>query len=164
MAGITSGLEYELNDPNLIVGEMHWFSMSAKTNNGGSSKMAIAQSCIPDMNVLCASLEDLIAEAITIPLKGRTHTNSGFTDAEVITIEIRNVGNNAVSNFDISYQMNGGAVVTENHAGTLAAGETLSYDFNQTADMSSVGSYTFNAWVDLENDINVDNNLSLIHI
>ena len=41
-----------------------------------------------------------------------------LSDNENITITLRNFGENDISNFDISFQINGGNIITENYSGT----------------------------------------------
>jgi len=77
--------------------------------------------------------------------------NGQLTDNEVVSIEIKNFGENDQSNFPVSYQIDDGSVVTETFTNTLVSGEIASYSFAQTADMSSEGSiYHIEAWTDLD--------------
>jgi hypothetical protein len=78
-----------------------------------------------------------------------------LTAAEVISITVRNFGVDEQSNFPISYQIDGGTVVTETFTGTLASGEVASFDFAQTGDFSAVGQmYTICSWTVLDTDEN----------
>jgi len=77
--------------------------------------------------------------------------NGQLTDNEVVSIEIKNFGENDQSNFPVSYQIDDGSVITETFTNTLVSGEIASYSFVQTADMSSEGStYHIEAWTDLD--------------
>ena len=62
-----------------------------------------------------------------------------LTDSEAVTVSIFNYGENDISNFDVSFQVDGGAVVTETFSGTIGTGETAQHTFSTTVDMSTVG-------------------------
>ncbi|MGB0788327.1 MAG: GEVED domain-containing protein, partial [Marinirhabdus sp.] len=72
---------------------------------------------------------------------------------ETVTITIFNYGLNDQSNFDVSFQVDGGAVVTETFTGTISAATSAQYTFTATADLSTVGqTYTITAATDLAGD------------
>ena len=52
-----------------------------------------------------------------------------LSDNENIIVTLENFGENTVSNFDISYQVNGGNTVTESFTGSLAYNETSQFTF-----------------------------------
>lgn len=66
-------------------------------------------------------------------------TDGSLTNSENITVSIFNYGEDSVSNFDISYQIDSETVVTETYTGSLASNETGEYTFSTTADLSSAG-------------------------
>ena len=80
--------------------------------------------------------------------------NTGIlTSTESITVTIRNFGLNAASGFDVSYQINGGATVTETYSGSIASNESVQYTFTTTADVSTEGqTYTIVASTALTGD------------
>ena len=81
-----------------------------------------------------------------------------LTSSEVITVTIINYGENSISNFDVSYQVDGGSIVTENFSGTILTGETAQYSFSSTADMSSVGTtYQIYSYTELSGDEDSEN-------
>ena len=84
--------------------------------------------------------------------------NGALTSDEVITVTITNYGENSISNFDVSYQVDGGAVVTENFSGTILTGESSQYSFSSTTDMSSVGTtYQIYSYTQLSGDEDSEN-------
>lgn len=84
--------------------------------------------------------------------------NGALTSSEIITVTITNYGENPISNFDVSYQVDGGAVVTENFSGTILTGESAQYSFSSTADMSSVGTtYQIYSYTELSGDEDSEN-------
>ncbi|MFN0276533.1 MAG: PKD domain-containing protein [Chitinophagales bacterium] len=77
----------------------------------------------------------------------------GLTAAESIVVTISNEGINAESGFPVSYQIDGGSVITETFTGTLDVGEEEDFTFATTADLSSVGTtYSIVAWTGLSTD------------
>lgn len=62
-----------------------------------------------------------------------------LTNSESITVTIFNYGENAASNFDISYQIDGGTVVTETYSGTIPSAQTATYTFTTPANFSTEG-------------------------
>ena len=90
--------------------------------------------------------------SIDSPLDG------ALTSSEVITVTITNYGENSISNFDVSYQIDSGAVVTENFSGTILAGESAQYSFTSTTNMSSVGTtYQIYSYTELTDDEDSEN-------
>ena len=91
-----------------------------------------------------------------------------LTDSESVTVSIFNYGENDISNFDVSFQVDGGAVVTENYSGTIGTGETVQHTFSTTVDMSIVGAtYVVTAYTTLtddENDANDSVTADIIHL
>lgn len=83
-----------------------------------------------------------------------------FSNSESIIVSISNEGENDITGFDISYQINGGNLITENYSGTIASGSTIQYTFNSTYDFSQAGDYTIVATVSAENDENGNNDSS----
>tara|TARA_B100002052_G_scaffold297456_1_gene328228 strand:- start:1920 stop:4877 length:2958 start_codon:yes stop_codon:yes gene_type:complete len=81
-----------------------------------------------------------------------------LTSSEEVTISIFNYGENEISNFDVSFQVDGGSVVTETFSGTIPAAETEQFTFASTVDMSSVGTtYSITSYTSLTDDENADN-------
>jgi len=76
-----------------------------------------------------------------------------LTASETVTVTIFNYGQNAVSGFDVTYQIDGGAVITENYAGSIPASTSAQFSFATTADLSIEGqTYTIVAATDLTGD------------
>ena len=90
---------------------------------------------------------DIGVIAINSPIDG------SLTNSENITVSVFNYGENAASNFDISYQVDSQTVVTETYTGSLASNETGEFTFSTTADLSSIGSvYEICAYSSLSGD------------
>ena len=68
-----------------------------------------------------------------------TPINGNLTNAEDITVTIFNFGENEASDIDVTYQIDGGAIVTETFAGPLASSTSAQYTFTATGDFSIEG-------------------------
>ena len=62
-----------------------------------------------------------------------------LTASEDVTVTIFNYGENDASNFDVTYQVDGGSTITETYTGTIGSALTDQYTFSATTDMSTVG-------------------------
>jgi len=64
------------------------------------------------------------------------------TDPVTVSAIIHNDGSQAQAGFSVQYAVNGGPSVTETFTGTLAAGASQEFTFNQPATFASNGAYT----------------------
>ena len=104
------------------------------------------------VNIIGGAQYDVGVTNITNPV------TCGLTVAEMITVEIFNYGENDVSDFEVSYSINGGEQVFETFDGTLASAQTAEYTFETTADMSTVATlYTIVASTNLNDDEDLEN-------
>ncbi len=62
-----------------------------------------------------------------------------LSENETIEITIRNFGVNPQSNFNVTYQIDGGTVITETFTGSIASATNETFTFSTTADLSTVG-------------------------
>jgi len=81
-----------------------------------------------------------------------------LSDNENIIITLRNFGQNDISNFDISFQINGGNIVTESYSGTISSTQSVQYTSDAGFDFSAEGDYEIEVSVEINNDENTDNN------
>ena len=104
------------------------------------------------INILPAAAYDIGVTNITNPVTG------SLSATETITVEIFNFGENEVSNFEVSYSINGATAVVETFTETLASGTSSEYSFEATADMSQIEAYyTIVASVNLDGDEDSEN-------
>ena len=102
---------------------------------------------------------DIGIESVDSPVSGT------LTDSESVTISITNFGENAASNFDVSFQVDGGAVVTETYTGSVASEETVQHTFSTTVDMSTVGTtYVLTAYTTYDSDEDSENDSVTVDI
>jgi len=81
-----------------------------------------------------------------------------LSNSESVTVSIFNYGENAVSNFDVSYQLDSGTIITETYSETIASTETVQHTFSTAADLSDVGTnYEICAYTSLSADEDASN-------
>ena len=81
-----------------------------------------------------------------------------LSDNENITVTVFNYGQLDVSNFDISFQIDSGNIITETYTGTLEAYGEMQFTFSETANFSNVGqTYEVYSYTGLVNDEYSDN-------
>ena len=90
--------------------------------------------------------------AITSPTTG-----SGLSDAEVVTIEIQNFGTITQTSIPVFYSLDGAAAVNETYTGSIAQGDTDTYSFTTTVDLSELTDYIIVAGTELPGDIDTSN-------
>ncbi len=74
---------------------------------------------------------DVAVEDLTAPV-----SSPNLGDNEAITVLLKNNGNEAISDFEVSYRIDEGDIVTETVTETIEAGGSLEYTFVSTANMS----------------------------
>jgi len=76
-----------------------------------------------------------------------------LSDSEEITITIENYGTTTLTNVPVTYTIDGGVnVVSETYTGSIAPGQTDTYTFSETADLSGSQFYRIEAGVDVSGD------------
>ncbi|MBK8499954.1 MAG: M36 family metallopeptidase [Flavobacteriales bacterium] len=69
-----------------------------------------------------------------------------------VSVTVRNYGQSAQSNFDVRYQLDGGALVTETFTGTLASGASATFTFAQPVTIAGNGAHALVASTNLVGD------------
>lgn len=95
---------------------------------------------------------DVELKSINSPEK----TDCQFSANHAINVTVKNFTNKNLDNISVSYQVNGGSIVTENIA-TITANQSLDYTFSKTADLSAFIDYDVHAWVHYAGDSYPDN-------
>lgn len=91
--------------------------------------------------------QDMGAVSIDEPVDG------ALSETEPITITVFNYGEDEQINIPVSYQVDGGVVVSEIIPGPLETGTSMQYTFNTTANLGLVGStYTIKSFTNLAGD------------
>jgi len=99
---------------------------------------------------------DLELTAITLPTN-TTYVNAAANVQAVIT----SFGNVAATNYTLSYYIDGTLIATEPGIVPLSVGESSTFTFAQTADLSTLGTYDLSVEVTVNNDQNLANNVAI---
>jgi len=140
--------------------QTYWFTVRARMKDSLGMRAA-AKSIIPASETPCTANEfnnDLKIDSLLSPVNSRTNTSNQLSAAQKITVRIKNLDDIATSgSYNISYQINGGTVVTESSAAIIAAGGTVNYTFTNTANLSAAGTYTVRVFVKKASDTQTAN-------
>ncbi len=133
----------------------YWFGVAA-VNNTTPGRRSISVNTIPNGGscALAAFNNDFTVDSLIAPLSGRLYT-SAVLGVSQIQVEIKNLGSvGSSSPFNISYQVNGGPVVTETSSQLIAGSSAYDYTFSlaNSYDFSAPGSYTIQVWIDYPGD------------
>lgn len=79
-------------------------------------------------------------------------SSCSFSSDETISVKVKNFGTSSISNFDISYKLNDGSIITETVSQTLNSNDEITFDYTQTADFSTQSSNYLEVWTSLTND------------
>lgn len=89
----------------------------------------------------------------------------GLTANEQITVDIHNYGLVNMSNFNVSYQINGGTPVTELVSATILPDTFMTYTFATPADLSTGNTvYEIKAYTSLTGDGNNLNDTAIVYV
>lgn len=95
-----------------------------------------------DDMTLKQAINDIAVTKINVP----STAACSLSATEDISIKIKNFNPIVLNGLQASYQINGGAIVTETIA-AIAANQTLDYTFTQKADLSAYTEYAIKVWV-----------------
>jgi len=136
-------------------------SISLAAHTGGSVYIAFRHHDCTDMFRLNIDDVDIyesnvIDGGITAFL-APNNTSCTKTATEDVTVTVFNFGGAALTGFDVSYSINGGALVTETVTASIPAASSLDYTFTQKADLSALGYYNFDCSLTVASDANASN-------
>ncbi len=133
----------------------YWFSVRAVNANGFKGRRANAVYKVPGI-VNCPMLYDVELKQILTPAAGSLQACMANNPYDV-SVMIENRGINPISNIPVSYQINGGAIVTETYTGTLNQNQTATFTFAAQATLNIPGNNNVVTWTDYPGDMNVYN-------
>ena len=84
-------------------------------------------------------------------------TNSSNSAEEYVTVTVTNFGENSISDFDVSYQLNSENIVTETFTNTLNSNQSSDFTFNTTLNLSNLNSCQLSVFTSLNEDENISN-------
>jgi len=142
---------------NLINGVTYWFTVISRNNaNNALSERAIAVSAVPSG---AGAATDLKLESILNPTTSICFANR---NPETITIELKNVGLNTLTNgttINVSYQIDTQSPVNESFiTADILAGASVFYNFTNTANFSQTDTFLLKTSVSLPSDLFIENN------
>ena len=100
-----------------------------------------------DNLLMSEALNDVAVLSVNSPDKG----GCGLTTTNPVSIKVKNYNNATLNNLLVSYQVNGGGIVTENIP-SIAPNQALDYVFTQRADFSANIDYNIHVWVKYATD------------
>ncbi len=139
---------------NLNRDSSYWFSVRA-VNGSSPGRRAIAGNVIPAGGAcaLGALNNDYTIDSLIGPLTGRQHTSTQLGSTSNISVELKNLGTiPSGTAFTMSYQVNGGAIITESSNATVTPNGIYDYTFTTPFDFSAPGAYTLGIWVSYPGD------------
>ncbi len=77
-----------------------------------------------------------------------------------VTVTVRNFGTNQQTGFDVSYQINGGDVVTETIPTSIGPNQQVNYTFTVPFNSSGAGSYEIVVWTSFPDDFELNDTTS----
>jgi hypothetical protein len=144
----------ETVDLSAYIGAQVQFIILGVVGDDGSGVQYWSDAAVDNFQVRELPGDDLSC----IGLSSSAVTGCDLTASETVTITVYNNAQNAQSNIPVSYGVNGSTPTVETIAGPLNGGDTISYTFTQTADMSADGMYQIAAAVNLATDQDTTNN------
>lgn len=155
MDSIGSSAITEYNVVVSNIADPQWFTIRAKGPNGLRSNRQIAiffpgaggnGNCV----LSCYSDDDVGISSVNEPL-ANFQTCSGNATSDVV-INLENIGLFTESNFQVYYQLNNGAIVSETYTGSLAPGANAVHTFGSPVTFPSSGTYELKTWTGLVGD------------
>ncbi|CAN5826670.1 hypothetical protein BH11BAC4_BH11BAC4_15400 [soil metagenome] len=125
------------------------FAVAAK-NGTARGRRSLAVQSTPTTGTCSLATYDGNFKAVSIdgPVTGRQFSSSALSASEQVKLSIKNLDNSTSSgSYNLSYQINGGAVVTETDNINIAALSTYTHSFAATAAFASPGIFSVKAWV-----------------
>lgn len=128
-------------------GKEYWFSVANKMSLGNIGERTTAISATPKYELECDRENDGKLIDIFGMTNGRELTSNSLEESSGFGVLIQNNGNNELSNYDMAIRINSSGVIKEKYSGSLASGEEVEYEFDNTYDFSEVGVYNVDAWL-----------------
>ncbi len=125
------------------------FAVAAK-NGAVNGRRSLAVQSTPATGTcsLAAFNGNFKAVSIDAPVTGRQFSSSALSAAEQIKLTIKNLDNITSSgSYDLSYRVNGGAIITETDNINIAALGSRTHTFASTAAFASPGIFVIKSWV-----------------
>jgi hypothetical protein len=132
----------------------YWFSVSTIAPDGSEGQRSIAIQKTPG-TFDCHEYDLMLVDVPSVTW-GLYQSCMELTSLGV-TIQVRNFGLEPIEDPVFHFQLNDGEIVTENYQGTIMPDSSMYYTFAGFIDISEVGLYILDAWVEYGPDQNPDN-------
>ena len=116
-----------------------WFTSEYRANNGWGTKIVAFEFFRDSI--------DIFPNALLSPQDA-----SDLTGTETVSIVVKNEGTDTVSTFQVGYRLDNGPEVLESVNFVLPPDSTYFHTFTTTADLSTIGDYSFKLFTALDND------------
>ncbi|NRA12287.1 MAG: S8 family serine peptidase [Crocinitomicaceae bacterium] len=155
----TTSYTYTITDPNLPI----WYAMAAKNSTLGWESRRTIASYHPGGLVNCSLATDVELASINNASPGFLSLCSSSTEYPEITL--LNAGLSPISNFPVTYEVSGQAIVNETYTGTIQPGQQAVYTFTTAlVAPATTGSYTLTCTTIVTGDGNPTNNEQVLNL
>lgn len=124
--------------------EEQWFAVKALGDNGLASRRTIAIGYL-DGQLDCALPIDLASVEPISPTVGTNFACEAYD--EVVMFEFENAGLTSLADFEVSYQFDNQAVVTETYTDSLHPDQSVVFTFATPITLTTSGSHELKVWV-----------------
>ena len=138
-----------------------WYAVVAKNSTSGWSSRRTIASYYGGGLLNCAFPNDV--GVVSINNSGADFSTLCNAIGGFPKISILNAGSSTISNFPVTYQLTGQALVTETYTGTLVSGQQVNYTFTAPLLISTSGSYTLTCSAILPGDGNPTNDSKILN-
>ena len=91
-------------------------------------------------------------------------SSNEMTDAELITVKIKNYGGLEQNDFEVSYILDNAPAVTETVSGPIGVLSTMEYTFTTPADFTAIDVHEVIAYTSLSGDVDLNNDSTIAYI
>ena len=94
----------------------------------------------------------------------KSDTGCLVSTMDTISVLVENFGTDTVTNFPVSYQLNGQTIVTETFTDTILPNTTSTFTFSQTANLTNSRNTNITTWTELATDTIFSNDTSQLNL
>ena len=139
---------------NLNRDSSYWLAVRA-VNAGTPGRRSIAANITPSGGSCALTVlnNDYTVDSLIGLSSGRLYTSTQLGAGIPITVELKNLGTiPPAGSYTMSYQVNGGTVITETTSATIAPNGVYDYTFSTPYNFSAAGTYNLQVWVTYPGD------------
>ena len=137
--------------------ETYWFAVQGIHSSGERTERSVAISAKYDEMNTCPREKDMKLTEVSGIMTGRALTKESLTQEEHLKLTIKNIGREDLLDFKFHVLLNDEIHVEEEFQSVLYSGMELNYPFSHDFDLTSAGTYSFDAWVSSDEDHFLEN-------